>query len=240
MTEDRPAPRAAAWLRGLVTGHPGTSCLRWPPSAWRWPRRPRPRAWRSPGCSPRPSSLLSAPRAAVLAAAALIAGGLVGHARLAAIDRAGEGLEPGDRVEGKAHLVTAPRTGPFGSSAEARMAFGSVRRRPPARTLSARGPTAPPAQGSAPRCSSPAPSGLRSLRTRASSTWPPTFAVAVWPASWTPSGSGSPGGGGEVSRVRSTGCARGQSRQSRMVWRPARRPSPGGWCSARTRPSIRP
>ena len=69
-------------------------------------------------------TLLTAPQAAVLAAVALLAGGLLGHARVAAIDRAGEALEPGDRVEGKAHLVSAPQAGPFGWSVEARMASG--------------------------------------------------------------------------------------------------------------------
>jgi len=69
-------------------------------------------------------ALLSAPRAALLAAAAVLAGGLAGNVRLAAIDAAGERLQPGERVEGSAHLMSAPRAGPFGSSAEARMASG--------------------------------------------------------------------------------------------------------------------
>ncbi|MDQ3645236.1 MAG: DUF4131 domain-containing protein, partial [Actinomycetota bacterium] len=69
-------------------------------------------------------SLLGAPRTAVLAAVGLLAGALAGHARLAAIDSAGEALEPADRVEGRAHLQSAPRAGPFGASAEVRMASG--------------------------------------------------------------------------------------------------------------------
>lgn len=50
----------------------------------------------------------------------------MGHSRLAAIDATGAGLEPGDRIEGTAHLTSAPRTGPFGSSAEARMTSGAA------------------------------------------------------------------------------------------------------------------
>ena len=69
-------------------------------------------------------SLLTAPRAAVLGAAALVAGGLAGHARVAAIDQAGAGLRAGDRVEGRAHLMSPPRPNPFGSSAEVRMTSG--------------------------------------------------------------------------------------------------------------------
>jgi competence protein ComEC len=72
-------------------------------------------------------SLLTAPRAAVLAAVALLAGGMAGHARVAAIDTPAAGLEAGDRVEGRAHLVSVPRPGPFGSSAEARMTSGRAR-----------------------------------------------------------------------------------------------------------------
>ena len=72
-------------------------------------------------------ALINAPRVALLAAAAVLAGGLGGNARLAAIDAAGERLQPGDRVDGRAHLMGAPRPGPFGSSAEARMASGPER-----------------------------------------------------------------------------------------------------------------
>jgi competence protein ComEC len=72
-------------------------------------------------------SLLTAPRAAVFGAAALLAGAVAGDARIAAVDSAGEGLDPGDRVEGRAHLLSVPRAGPFGSSAEARMSSGHAR-----------------------------------------------------------------------------------------------------------------
>ena len=69
-------------------------------------------------------ALAAAPSAAVMAAAALLAGSLAGHARIAAIDAPGQGLRPGDRVEGRAHLLGLPLPGPFGSSAEVRMSSG--------------------------------------------------------------------------------------------------------------------
>ena len=69
-------------------------------------------------------ALAAAPRGALVAAAAVLAGAFAGHARLAAIDRPGEDLRPGDRIEGRAHLLGLPRPGPFGSSAEVRMSSG--------------------------------------------------------------------------------------------------------------------
>ncbi|MEK6228459.1 MAG: ComEC/Rec2 family competence protein [Actinomycetota bacterium] len=69
-------------------------------------------------------NLARAPRAALAASAAVLVGALAGHARLAAIDAAGAGLEPGDHVEGRAHMLGPPRPGPFGSSAEVRMVSG--------------------------------------------------------------------------------------------------------------------
>jgi len=66
-------------------------------------------------------------RIALLAAGALLAGAFAGDARLASIDSAGGDLLRGDRVEGRAHLLGAPRPGPFGQSVEVRMASGTAR-----------------------------------------------------------------------------------------------------------------
>jgi len=60
----------------------------------------------------------SAPRAALTALACLVAGLGAGHARLEAIDAPGKKLASGERVAGRAHLLTAPRVGPFGTTAE--------------------------------------------------------------------------------------------------------------------------
>jgi competence protein ComEC len=57
-------------------------------------------------------------RTATLVALALIAAGVVGTARLEAIDGPGARLEEGQRVTGRAQLREAPRLGPFGASAE--------------------------------------------------------------------------------------------------------------------------
>lgn len=70
---------------------------------------------------------LRAPCAALVCAVALLIGAAAGHARVEAIDAPGERLEAGDRVEGRAHLLSAPRAGAFGASAEARMASGAAR-----------------------------------------------------------------------------------------------------------------
>jgi competence protein ComEC len=61
---------------------------------------------------------LGAARTATLVALALIIAGMVGTARLEAIDGPGARLEEGQRVAGRAHLRAAPRLGPFGASAE--------------------------------------------------------------------------------------------------------------------------
>jgi len=61
-----------------------------------------------------------------LVAAAILAGAGAGHARVDAIDAPGESLRPGQRIEGRAHLLGAPREGPFGASAEAKMVTGAA------------------------------------------------------------------------------------------------------------------
>jgi len=66
-------------------------------------------------------------RLGLLACGALVAGALLGDARLAAIDAPGAALSAGDRVQGRALLIEAPRAGPFGASAEVRMTAGSAR-----------------------------------------------------------------------------------------------------------------
>ena len=68
-----------------------------------------------------------ASRVALVAALALAAGNLAGSARISSIDSAGERLEAGDGLVGVAHLSEAPRAGPFGLSAEVRMASGQAR-----------------------------------------------------------------------------------------------------------------
>ena len=69
-------------------------------------------------------NLARAPRTALAAGAAILLGALAGDSRLATIDGAGERLRPGDRIEGRAHMLGPPRPGPFGSSAEVRMVSG--------------------------------------------------------------------------------------------------------------------
>ncbi|MGI8946206.1 MAG: ComEC/Rec2 family competence protein, partial [Thermoleophilaceae bacterium] len=64
------------------------------------------------------------PRLALLTVIVLLGGWGAGQARLEAIDAPGELLTPGDRVAGRAHLLTPPRPGRFGSSAELRMRTG--------------------------------------------------------------------------------------------------------------------
>ncbi len=66
-------------------------------------------------------------RLGLLACSALVAGALLGDARLAAIDAPAARLSAGDRVEGRALLLEAPRAGPFGASAEVRMTAGNAR-----------------------------------------------------------------------------------------------------------------
>ena len=69
-------------------------------------------------------NLAGAPRTAVAAGAAVLLGAVGGQARLAAIDAPGAEVEPGERVAGRAHMLGAPRPGPFGSSVEVRMVSG--------------------------------------------------------------------------------------------------------------------
>jgi competence protein ComEC len=61
---------------------------------------------------------LRAPRLAATAAALVLAGSAVGHARLAAIDAPAGRIRDGEYVTVRATLLTAPRPGAFGSSAE--------------------------------------------------------------------------------------------------------------------------
>lgn len=61
---------------------------------------------------------LGAARTATLVALALVVAGVVGTARLDAIDGPGARLEDGQRVAGRAQLREPPRPGPFGASAE--------------------------------------------------------------------------------------------------------------------------
>ncbi len=123
--EDRTA-RAATYLRELAGAHPRHLVLAAAAAGLALAGAPAATRLAIAGALTVGLALLTAPRAAVIAAAALLAGGLAGHERVVAIDRPGTGLEPGDRVEGSAYLVGAPRAGPFGSSAEARMASGSA------------------------------------------------------------------------------------------------------------------
>ncbi len=67
------------------------------------------------------------PRLALLAAVALFAGWGAGQARLAAIDGPGRALGPRDRIVGSAWVLSAPKAGPFGSSAELRLTSGPAR-----------------------------------------------------------------------------------------------------------------
>ena len=73
---------------------------------------------------------LVALRAATLgaiAAALLLCGAAAGELRLAAIDAAAERVRDGEHVELRAHLLTPPRPGAFGSSAEVSATSGSLR-----------------------------------------------------------------------------------------------------------------
>ncbi len=72
---------------------------------------------------------LSALRAATLgavAAALLLCGAAAGELRLAAIDAPVERVRDGERVEVRAHLLTRPRPGPFGTSAEVAVTSGPL------------------------------------------------------------------------------------------------------------------
>ncbi len=128
MTRDDQGSRAVASLRGLARAHPRHILLAAVAAGLALAGAPSTTRLLAAGAVAAGLAVLTVPRAAVLAAVALLAGSLAGHARLAAIDRAGEALAPGDRVEGMAHLLSAPQAGPFGWSAEARMSSGPARR----------------------------------------------------------------------------------------------------------------
>ena len=66
-------------------------------------------------------------RTATLVALAVAVAGVVGAARLDAIDGPGEGLEEGQRVEARAQLLEEARPGPFGASAELTVETGPNR-----------------------------------------------------------------------------------------------------------------
>ncbi|MGI8844810.1 MAG: ComEC/Rec2 family competence protein [Thermoleophilaceae bacterium] len=68
-----------------------------------------------------------APRSAILAATLLVAGGLLGAARIESIDAPGRQLHAGAAVEGVATLIGPPRPGAFGSSVPARLEGGPAR-----------------------------------------------------------------------------------------------------------------
>ena len=69
---------------------------------------------------------LRAPKLGASAAALIVAGAVAGDWRLEAIDAGAGRVGDGDRVEVRAHLLTAPRPGPFGASAEVRVATGRL------------------------------------------------------------------------------------------------------------------
>jgi competence protein ComEC len=69
---------------------------------------------------------LRAPRLAVVAAALLLAGSAAGDARLRALDHASTLVGDGRAISARAHLLTRPRPSAFGTSAEARIATGSL------------------------------------------------------------------------------------------------------------------
>lgn len=89
---------------------------------------------------------VAAPRAALVALSAILAGSGAGHARLHAIDRTAASAPPGAHVSGTAHLLGPLRAGRFGASVEIRMASGRSRG---ARLLARLPPRArlPPAAG---------------------------------------------------------------------------------------------
>jgi competence protein ComEC len=72
---------------------------------------------------------LSALRAGTLgaiAAAMLLCGAAAGDLRLAALDAPGDSVRDGEEVELRAHLLTPPRPGPFGASAELAVTSGHL------------------------------------------------------------------------------------------------------------------
>ena len=70
---------------------------------------------------------MHAPRLAAVAAAALLAGAAAGAVRLAALDAPAQRIHTGTRVALRADLLTPPRPGAFGSSAEALVTTGALR-----------------------------------------------------------------------------------------------------------------
>ncbi len=68
-----------------------------------------------------------APRLGAGAAALVIAGALVGDWRLAAIDGSASRVSDGARAEARAHLLSSPRPGRFGASAEVELTSGPAR-----------------------------------------------------------------------------------------------------------------
>jgi competence protein ComEC len=70
---------------------------------------------------------LRAPRLGALAAALLIGAALAGELRLAAIDGPANLVRDGERVDLRAHLLAAPRPGPFGASADIGVISGRLR-----------------------------------------------------------------------------------------------------------------
>jgi competence protein ComEC len=71
-------------------------------------------------------ALLRAPALGAVAAAMVVCGAAAGEMRLAAIDAPAQRVGDGDRVELRAHLLTPPRPGPFGSSAEVAVTSGPL------------------------------------------------------------------------------------------------------------------
>ena len=98
---------------------------------WRSPRRGRSSSLAAAGGvgalvlflgAPRPR----APRLGAIAAALVLAGAAVGELRVHAIDGPAGRVRDGEAVDLRAHLLTAPRAGPFGSSAEIAVVGGRL------------------------------------------------------------------------------------------------------------------
>jgi competence protein ComEC len=62
-----------------------------------------------------------------IASALVLGGALVGDLRQTAIDRPAGRVRDGERVDLRAHLLSAPRHGPFGASAEVEVGYGRLR-----------------------------------------------------------------------------------------------------------------
>ena len=112
------APRGAPLAHGAGRPRRRAGAERRPPPSWSWPA-PRPVA--------AVLAALRAPGLGILAAALLAAGSLGGHLRLASLDAAAGLVRDGERVALRAELLTPPRPGRFGSSAEARVTTGRLR-----------------------------------------------------------------------------------------------------------------